>query len=106
MDDFGLGYSSLSYLSKFPLDKVKIDRTFVATAGSGGNGAAIIHAVVDLCGNLGIIIRAEGIETPEQLEQIVSLGCNKDRRYLFARLRPVANIRALIESWPARQQWV
>ena len=77
MDDLGIGYSFLSYLSKCYLDKVKIDRTFVLTAGSGGTGAAIIHAVVDLCGSLGITTTADGIKILEQLEQVVSLGCNE-----------------------------
>ncbi|NPD65287.1 EAL domain-containing protein [Lichenicola cladoniae] len=100
MDDFGIGYSSLSYIAKFPFDKVKIDRSFVAAASSQRRGgAAIIRAVAELCGSLGITTTAEGIETLDQLQQVVSLGCSEGQGYFFAPPRPLADIAALFNSW-------
>jgi diguanylate cyclase (GGDEF)-like protein/PAS domain S-box-containing protein len=100
LDDFGTGYSSLSYISKFPFDKVKIDRSFVAAAGQGVGGAAIIQAVSGLCKSLNITTTAEGIETPEQLQQVFSLGCTEGQGYLFAPPLPSASIPALLSNWP------
>jgi diguanylate cyclase (GGDEF)-like protein/PAS domain S-box-containing protein len=100
MDDFGVGYSSLSYISKFPFDKVKIDRSFVSAAGSGTSGAAIIRAVAELCKSLNIATAAEGIETREQLQQVVDLGCTEGQGYFFARPRLLADIPKLISGWP------
>jgi len=100
MDDFGIGYSSLSYIAKFPFDKVKIDRSFVAAAGQGRGGVAIIRAVAELCGSLGMTTTAEGIETLEQLQQVVSLGCSEGQGYFFAPPRPISDIPALFSSWP------
>ncbi|MGI4798647.1 MAG: EAL domain-containing protein, partial [Janthinobacterium lividum] len=99
MDDFGIGYSSLSYISKFPFDKVKIDRSFVAAAGQGTSAAAIIGAVAELCRSLGITTTAEGIETFEQLQQVISLGCTQGQGYFFAPPRRVADIPALLDTW-------
>ncbi|MGI4745895.1 MAG: EAL domain-containing protein [Janthinobacterium lividum] len=100
MDDFGIGYSSLSYIAKFPFDKVKIDRSFVVASGQGRGGAAIIRAVAELCESLGITTTAEGIETLEQLQQVVSLGCSEGQGYFFAPPRPLVDIPALFGSWP------
>ena len=100
MDDFGIGYSSLSHLSRFPFDRVKIDRSFVATAGPGTSGAAIIRAVSELCRSLGITTTAEGIETIEHLQQVVSLGCTEGQGYFFARPCPAVDIPALLIGWP------
>lgn len=100
MDDFGIGYSSLSYIAKFPFDKVKIDRSFVSAAASEKRGgAAIIRAVAELCDSLDITTTAEGIETLEQLEQVVSLGCREGQGYFFAPPRPLADIATLFSSW-------
>ena len=99
MDDFGVGYSSLSYISRFPFDKVKIDRSFVAKAGPGTTGAAIIRAVAELCKSLGIITTAEGIETHEQLQQVSNLGCTEGQGYLFARPLPLPDARTLLMNW-------
>ena len=99
MDDFGIGYSSLSYLSKFPFDKVKIDRSFIAGASAGTSAAAIIRAVAEMCRSLGITTTAEGIETRAQLQQVVNLGCTEGQGYLFAPPRPVTELPALLETW-------
>ncbi len=85
MDDFGTGYSSLSCLQEFPLDVLKVDRSFVVNAGKGRDFAALLHAVVCLADNLGLKVVAEGIETEEQLVLLQALGCAFGQGYLLAR---------------------
>jgi EAL domain-containing protein (putative c-di-GMP-specific phosphodiesterase class I) len=99
MDDFGVGYSSLSYISKFPFDKVKVDRSFTANAGHDTRGSAIIRAVADLGRSLGMITTAEGIETLEQMQQVIGLGCSEGQGYFFSRPRPCEEIPALLSDW-------
>ncbi len=100
MDDFGTGYSSLSYFLKFPFGRMKIDRSFVAIA-LEPQGAAIIRAAVDLCRSFGIPVVAEGIETAEQLQQVISLGCSEGQGFLFARPVPAADITGMLTGWIA-----
>jgi diguanylate cyclase (GGDEF)-like protein/PAS domain S-box-containing protein len=101
LDDFGTGYSSLSYLLKFPIDKVKIDRSFVLAMDERLEGAAIIRAVAGLCETLGIVTTVEGIETPEQMQQVASQGCTEGQGYLFSPPRPAADIPAMLAQWRA-----
>jgi diguanylate cyclase (GGDEF)-like protein/PAS domain S-box-containing protein len=84
LDDFGTGYSSLTYLRRFPVDTVKLDRSFVAGVGADPGDTAIVTAVVDLAAALGLRSVAEGIETPDQLSLLRSLGCDAGQGYLFA----------------------
>ncbi len=88
MDDFGTGYSSLSCLQEFPLDVLKVDRSFVANAGRGRDFAALLHAVVTLADNLGLKVVAEGIETQEQLVLLQALGCAYGQGFLLAKPMP------------------
>ena len=83
IDDFGTGYSSLSYLERFPIDVLKIDRTFVSTIGSGAS--PIARAVIDLGRTLDLEVIAEGIEHAEQARWLADLGCRLGQGYLFAR---------------------
>jgi diguanylate cyclase (GGDEF)-like protein len=92
LDDFGTGYSSLNYLQKFPFDRLKIDRTFVASLGSSGNTGAIIQSIVTLGHALGMKVLAEGVETDEQRVLLRLAGCDEMQGYLFARPGPAANI--------------
>ena len=104
MDDFGTGYSSLSYCTKFPFDRIKIDRAFVAGS-SDKRGAAIICAIVNLCGGLDIAVTAEGIETAEHLQRVVDLGCHEGQGFLFAHPCSAQDIPSLLKEWrsaPAR----
>jgi diguanylate cyclase (GGDEF)-like protein len=85
LDDFGSGYSSLSYLQKFPFDRLKIDRAFVASLGTSGNTGAIIQSVVTLGHALGMKVLAEGVETNEQRVLLRLAGCDEMQGFLFAK---------------------
>ena len=85
MDDFGVGYSSLSYLRKFPFDKIKIDRSFVGTLGESSESKAIVRTIASLGENLGMETTAEGIETAEQLDLVRQAGCTEAQGYYFSR---------------------
>src|SRR5262249_31287501 len=88
IDDFGTGYSSLAHLRGFPIDVLKIDRTFVAGLGRTPQDASIAAAIISLAHALGLETIAEGIETPEQLALLARLGCDVAQGFLFARPRP------------------
>lgn len=85
IDDFGTGYSSLSYLQTFPIDGLKIDRSFVNRLGTDEKNFEIIRTIVMMAHGLGIGVMAEGIETAAQLEQLKSLGCPLGQGYLFSK---------------------
>ncbi len=91
LDDFGTGYSSLSYLHQFPIHALKIDRSFVAGLNSSRTGGshAVVEAVLSLAQSLGVEVIAEGIETTEQREALLALGCTQGQGYLFGRPRPL-----------------
>ena len=85
LDDFGTGYSSLSYLEAFPLDRIKIDRSFVASLGQSERGLAIVRAVIGLAHGLGVPVLAEGIETVAQMSLLLREGCDEMQGYLLGR---------------------
>lgn len=85
LDDFGTGHSSLTHVQKLPLDRIKIDRSFVAVVNSDATSRAIIKTTIDLCRNLGVSCVFEGIETEEQLEALLGLGGSVMQGYLFGR---------------------
>ncbi|WP_202902613.1 putative bifunctional diguanylate cyclase/phosphodiesterase [Rhizobium mesoamericanum] len=85
LDDFGTGFSCLSHLVRFDIDRIKIDRSFVSQLGTKANGAAIIGAIVALSRNLGISTTAEGIETEYQRDFLAALGCTDLQGYLFSK---------------------
>jgi len=84
MDDFGTGYSSLACLQEFPLDVLKIDRSFITNIDRGRDFAALVHAIIQLAGNLNIRVIAEGIETAAQLLTLQTLECDFGQGYLFS----------------------
>ena len=96
LDDFGAGYSSLSYLQKFPFDKLKIDRAFVASLGSSGNAGAIVQSIVTLGHALGMKVLAEGVENDEQRVLLRLAGCDEMQGFLFAHPMPAAEIDKLV----------
>jgi diguanylate cyclase (GGDEF)-like protein/PAS domain S-box-containing protein len=92
IDDFGTGYSALGYLRQFPVDEVKIDRTFVERLGSDPEDAAIVSAVVSLGHALGVTVTGEGVETVAQLETLRSLGVDAAQGFLFAPPQPADDL--------------
>jgi diguanylate cyclase (GGDEF)-like protein/PAS domain S-box-containing protein len=96
MDDFGSGYSSLTYLQAFPFDKMKIDRAFVTNLGSNPQSAAIVRAVIGLGHGLDVSIVAEGVETHEQLCFLANEGCDGVQGYFIGRPAPIAQYAGLV----------
>ncbi|MFM7060447.1 MAG: EAL domain-containing protein [Actinomycetes bacterium] len=92
IDDFGTGYSSLYYLKRFPVDVVKIDRSFVDGLGTDADDEAIVTAVLSLGHALGLRVVAEGVETEAQLDRLVGLGCDAAQGYLMSRPVPADEV--------------
>ncbi len=102
IDDFGIGYSSLSYLKNFPVDYLKIDRSFVAGLGNNPDDAAIVGAVVDLAHALRMEVVAEGVEREHQASALLVLGCTKGQGFLFSRPAPAPELARLLSHGYAR----
>ena len=96
VDDFGTGYSSMSYLQRFPIDKLKIDRTFINDVTSSNDDASIVSAIVSLGHTLKLKVIAEGVETPEQLEFLQMLGCDQYQGYHYSKPMPAQEFAELI----------
>jgi diguanylate cyclase (GGDEF)-like protein len=102
IDDFGTGYSSLSYLKRFPIDTLKLDRSFVTGATTYKDDAALVTAIVTLAQSLRLKVVAEGIETEEELNFLRLLKCDEGQGYFFARPQPAGILRqALLQELPA-----
>ena len=91
IDDFGTGFSSMSYLQKLPLDRLKVDRSFVAEI-RPGETAFIVETIVTLGSKLGLTTIAEGIEKREQASFMIKLGCDEAQGYLFGRPMPFTSL--------------
>lgn len=98
IDDFGTGYSSLSYLHRFPINTLKVDRSFVSTMEDGTENGEIVRTVISLAKTLRLNVVAEGIETIHQLHQLRILGCEYGQGYLFSRPVPADEAVKLIED--------
>jgi EAL domain-containing protein (putative c-di-GMP-specific phosphodiesterase class I) len=92
IDDFGTGYSSLAYLSRLPIDTLKIDRSFVSRLGLEPESDAVVRTIVALAHTLNLSVTAEGIERPEQAARLRSLGCQYGQGFLFARPAPADKV--------------
>jgi EAL domain-containing protein (putative c-di-GMP-specific phosphodiesterase class I) len=88
LDDFGVGYSSLSYIHRLPIDRIKIDRGFIRELETDATSAAVVKTVIDLCRNLKLACVVEGVETDAQVRIARELGCTLMQGYLFSKPMP------------------
>jgi EAL domain-containing protein (putative c-di-GMP-specific phosphodiesterase class I) len=102
LDDFGTGYSSLSYLKRLPMSELKIDRAFIIDAARGGRDGALAAAIITLGNELGLQVVAEGVETAEQSEFLLSRGCAMQQGYLLSRPVPQAAFEQMLKSCSLR----
>jgi diguanylate cyclase (GGDEF)-like protein len=98
VDDFGTGYSSMTYLRRFPIDKLKIDKTFVAGMGTHADDASIVQAIVSLAHGLRLKVVAEGVETADQLAALRAMGCDQYQGFYFSRAVPAGEFEKLLRE--------
>jgi diguanylate cyclase (GGDEF)-like protein len=98
LDDFGTGYSGLGYLRAFQFDKIKIDQSFIQEMLRHPESCAIVRAAIGLAGNLGLCTTAEGVESLDQFEYLVSLGCTEVQGFLFSCAQPNARVAGMVEE--------
>ena len=96
LDDFGTGYSSLSYLQTFPIDTLKIDRSFIKRLGSSNESDEIVRTIVNLAHSLGMEVTAEGIEEPSQRAHLTNLACESGQGFLYSRPMSDINVEQLL----------
>lgn len=101
IDDFGTGYSSLAYLKRFPVDILKIDKSFVKNIAVDRGDAAIARTIISLARNFDLTVHAEGVETPQQLAFLADRGCDRAQGYLFSRPVPAADLLQLVQRLEA-----
>ena len=101
LDDFGTGYSSLAYLRRFPIDGLKIDRRFIAAMDTSTPDRTIVEAIIRMAAGLQIDVVAEGVETIEQAEGLVRLGCAHAQGYYYARPMPSTDVARAVRPRPA-----
>ncbi|MDD5115305.1 MAG: EAL domain-containing protein, partial [Methylobacter sp.] len=99
MDDFGTGYSSLYYLTKLPIDQLKIDQSFIRNIGLTQSDTVIVQTIIGMANNLQIESIAEGVETPEQRGFLEAHGCHLYQGYLYSRPLPLAEFDKLAQGW-------
>ncbi|MGC2033715.1 MAG: EAL domain-containing protein [Steroidobacteraceae bacterium] len=103
IDDFGTGYSSMSYLRRFPIDKLKIDRSFIHDLAGSADDTSIVRAIISLAHSLRLKVVAEGVETSAQLEQLKALGCDQYQGFLMSPAVPAAEVAALANVYSPKE---
>jgi EAL domain-containing protein (putative c-di-GMP-specific phosphodiesterase class I) len=96
LDDFGTGYSSLAYLTRLPIQGLKIDRSFIHGLGASARSTAIVTAIIKMAEALSIEVTAEGVETARQIEELQRLGCDRAQGFRFAHPLPASEITELL----------
>lgn len=104
IDDFGTGYSSLAYLKRFPVQRLKIDRSFVRDLSAFGEGRVIPKVIIDLAHALSVKVVAEGVETAEQLHALAELGCDEAQGYFLGRPMPCDEFEAYLQNSPVARE--
>ena len=99
MDDFGTGFSSLSYLKRLPFDQIKIDKTFVRDVSQSMNDAAIVETIIAMAEHLNLDVIAEGVESREEMEFLYEKGCNAYQGFYFSTPLPVASLEDFLKEW-------
>jgi diguanylate cyclase (GGDEF)-like protein/PAS domain S-box-containing protein len=99
-DDFGTGFASLTHLRDLPIDRLKIDRSFVMNINTCTRDEKIVRSIVDLAHSLDMVVTAEGVETEAQLEKLAQIGCDRMQGYLFAEVMPALKAAEFMWSWP------
>jgi EAL domain-containing protein (putative c-di-GMP-specific phosphodiesterase class I) len=99
IDDFGTGYSSLAYLGRFPVDEIKIDRSFVLKMSTSEGDRTIVQASIDLAHKFGKRVVAEGVEDTTTLHLLEEMGCDQAQGYLISRPLPAEHLARWLESW-------
>ena len=100
IDDFGTGYSSLSYLRRFPIDNLKIDRSFIEHMNYDLENLEIVRVIITLAKTLGMDAISEGVETPQQLQQLKALGCEFGQGFLFSKPLPSVGVESMLAHYP------
>jgi EAL domain-containing protein (putative c-di-GMP-specific phosphodiesterase class I) len=100
VDDFGTGYAGLSYLTRLPVDVVKIDRSFVQRLGSGADATTLVRSIIDLAHSLHLDVVAEGVETADEAQMLQAMRCQRAQGYLYSRPLPPAQVQreGLVDS--------
>ncbi|MGH1588731.1 putative bifunctional diguanylate cyclase/phosphodiesterase [Methylobacterium phyllosphaerae] len=99
LDDFGTGFASLTHLKQFPVNHIKVDRSFVRDLDWDADSAAIVAAVIGLGRNLGMTVTAEGVETVRQAQHLAAMGCDYAQGYLYAKPMAGARVPRLLNTW-------
>ena len=99
--ELGIGYSSLSYLKRFPLDYLNLDRSYVGKLGKDDSGSQMVFTVIELARSLGIKVVAEGVETADQLARLTELGCDLAQGYYISKSLPADEVEPFLVGPPA-----